>query len=172
MRRRSKAIPISGTLSLLHVRDFLSRQWRFIALVTGLAVILGVGYVAVTPSKYTAQADMIIDTKRATWTQSELTTENHPVEDPLVESEIETTKSEKVALSVINRLHLTEDPEFVGAGTGLKQRIFSLLGVSSGPQTEPSNDEMNSPCPGKAKGQSAGGSSRAQLHRADLLHVA
>jgi succinoglycan biosynthesis transport protein ExoP len=140
-----------GTLSLLHVRDFLSRQWRFIALVTGLAVILGVGYVAVTPSKYTAQADMIIDTKRATWSQSELTTENHPVEDPLVESEIETTKSEKVALSVINRLHLTEDPEFVGAGTGLKQRIFSLLGVSSGPQTEPSNDEMTRRALGRLK---------------------
>ena len=57
----------------------------------------GVAYLVVTPSRYTAQADMIIDTKRVTWTQSELATENRTVEDASVESEIETTKSEKVA---------------------------------------------------------------------------
>ncbi|TMJ53582.1 MAG: polysaccharide biosynthesis tyrosine autokinase [Alphaproteobacteria bacterium] len=134
--------PNAGTLSLTHVRDFLSRQWRFIVLVTGLALIVGVAYLAITPSRYTAQADMIIDTKRITWTQSELATENHPVEDPAVESEIETTKSEKVALTVIRQLHLNEDPEFVGTGSGLKQHIFSLLGLTSGPQSEPSNDEI------------------------------
>jgi succinoglycan biosynthesis transport protein ExoP len=134
--------PNAGTLSLTHVRDFLSRQWRFIVLVTGLALIVGVAYLAITPSRYTAQADMIIDTKRITWTQSELATENHPVEDPAVESEIETTKSEKVALTVIRQLRLNEDPEFVGTGSGLKQHIFSLLGLTSGPQPEPSNDEI------------------------------
>ena len=86
-----------GTLSLLHIRDFLSRQWRLIALVTGLAIVAGIAYLALAPRKYTAQADMIIDTKRVTWTQSELATENRTVEDASVESEIETTKSEKVA---------------------------------------------------------------------------
>ena len=64
--------PNAGTLSLLHIRDFLSRQWRLIAVVTGLAIIVGIGYLALAPRKYTAQADMIIDTKRVTWTQTEL----------------------------------------------------------------------------------------------------
>jgi exopolysaccharide transport family protein len=132
--------PNSGALSLLQVRDFLGRQWRLIVLITGLTVLLGVGYLALTPKKYTAQADMIIDTKRVTWTQSELASENRTVEDASVESEIETTKSERVATMVAHQLKLTEDPEFVGAGSGLRQRIMSLF--SSRPETEPSNDEV------------------------------
>jgi exopolysaccharide transport family protein len=132
--------PNSGALSLLQVRDFLGRQWRLIVLITGLTVLLGVGYLALTPKKYTAQADMIIDTKRVTWTQSELASENRTVEDASVESEIETTKSERVATMVARQLKLTEDPEFVGAGSGLRHRILSLF--SSRPDPAPSNDEV------------------------------
>src|SRR6266446_4972246 len=134
--------PSSGTLSMLQVRDFLGREWRLIALITGLSIVVGATYVAISPYKYTAQADMIIDTKRVTWTQTEMASENRTVEDASVESEIETTKSEKVAEAVIRRLHLTEDPEFVGAGSGLRRRIFSLFKLGSGPEQEPSNDEL------------------------------
>jgi succinoglycan biosynthesis transport protein ExoP len=52
----------SGSVSILQVRDFLGRQWRLIALVTGLSIVLGAAYIAISPSRYTAQADMIIDT--------------------------------------------------------------------------------------------------------------
>src|SRR5467141_2786090 len=134
--------PNSGTLSMLQIRDFLGREWRLIALVTGFSIILGATYIAISPSRYTAQADMIIDTKRVTWTQSEMASDNRTLEDASVESEIETTKSEKVAETVIRRLHLTEDPEFVGAGPGLRRRIFSLFKLGSGPEQEPSNDEL------------------------------
>ena len=117
----------SGTVSMLQIRDFLSRQWRLIALVTGLAIMVGAIYIAISPSKFTAQVDMVIDTKRANWTQTEMASENRPVEDASVDSEIETTKSERVASLVISRLHLIEDPEFIKAGSSLKRQIFSLL---------------------------------------------
>jgi succinoglycan biosynthesis transport protein ExoP len=132
----------AGTFPLLQVRDFLGRQWRLIALLTCLAVVIGAAYLAVTPSRYTAQADMIIDTKRVTWTQSELATENRNVEDASVESEIETTKSEKVILGVIRRLQLNEDPEFVGAGHGLKRHILSLLKLVPTVDPELSNEQV------------------------------
>ena len=133
--------PNSGTLSMLQVRDFFGRQWRLIAVVTGLSIVLGAVYIAISPSRYTAQTDMIIDTKRVTWTQTELASENRTVEDAAVESEIETTKSEKVATTVIHRLHLDQDPEFVGAGRGLTRRIFSLFN-GAGAEQEPSTDEV------------------------------
>jgi polysaccharide biosynthesis transport protein len=60
----------SGTVSMLQIRDFLSRQWRLIALVTGLAIMVGAIYIAISPSKFTAQVDMVIDTKKANWTQT------------------------------------------------------------------------------------------------------
>ncbi|HWX58073.1 polysaccharide biosynthesis tyrosine autokinase [Bradyrhizobium sp.] len=129
-------------MPLLQVRDFLGRQWRLIALMTGLAIIVGVAYLAVTPARFTAQADMVIDTKRVTWTQSELATENRNVEDAAVDSEIETTKSEKVALSVIRRLHLEDDPEFAGAGRGLKRRILALLHLVPAVDVEPSTEQV------------------------------
>src|SRR3981189_2010928 len=122
----------SGTLSMLQIRDFLGREWRLIAFVTALSTIVGSAYVAISPFRYTAQADMIIDTKRVTWTQTEMASENRQIEDAQVESEMETTKSEKVALEVIRRMNLTADPEFVGVGWGLRRRIFTLFKLTSG----------------------------------------
>ncbi|WP_035655991.1 polysaccharide biosynthesis tyrosine autokinase, partial [Bradyrhizobium sp. STM 3809] len=138
----SSSVSSSGSVSLLEVRDFFSRQWRLIFLVTLLAIGAGVAYLAVAPKRYTAQADMIIDTKRVTWNQSSLETENRSIDDAAVESEIETTKSEQVVSSVIRNLHLTEDPEFIGAGESLKQRLFGLAGLPSGPASEPTKEEL------------------------------
>ncbi len=98
-------------------------------------------YLALAPRKYTAYADMVIDTKRVTFSQSELATENRIVEDASVESEIETTKSERVAGVVAKRLNLITDPEFIGTGESLKQHIFSLF-QSSAPTPEPSKEDL------------------------------
>ena len=131
---------------LNQVRDFLSRQWRLIAIIAGLSIVLGALYILTSPTKYTAQADMIIDTKKVTWTQSELSTEKLSVEDASVESEIETTKSETVALAVIKRLHLADDPEFTGARHSILPRIFNLFRSSPNlDSSKPavSNDELS-----------------------------
>jgi polysaccharide biosynthesis transport protein len=121
----------AGAASLIQVRDFVSRQWRLIGLAIAFGGLLGAFYIAVSPTKYTAQADMIIDTKRVTWTQSEMATDSRSVEDASVESEIETTKSERVVTSVVRRLNLTADPEFVGTGQGLVRRILMIFHASS-----------------------------------------
>jgi len=133
-----------GQISLLHARDFITRQWRLIALIIGFALVLGALYIAISPIKYSAQADLLIDTKKVTWTQTEMATDNRTVEDASVESEIETTKSEKVAAMVIQRLRLTEDPEFIGAGFGFVRRILTLFHASSfdDSASEVSNEEL------------------------------
>ncbi len=118
--------PNSAAMSVLQLRAFFGREWRLIALATILSIILGVAYVASSPFRYTAHTDMIIDTKRITWVQSEMSSENRDVDDAAVESEIETTKSEKVAGLVVKRLHLTSDPEFVGSRPGLVHRVIAF----------------------------------------------
>jgi polysaccharide biosynthesis transport protein len=128
--------------SMLQLRDFISRQWRLIAAMTAFGIILGVLYLAAAPTLFTAQADMIIDTKRVSWTQTEMSSENRTVEDASVESEIETTKSEKVAMAVIRRLHLTEDPEFVGSGHGLTRHILALFHPSATPEPQLSDEDL------------------------------
>src|SRR3984893_366868 len=131
-----------GGVSLMNIRDFFTRQWRLIAIITGLCIVLGAMYVAVSPTKYTAQADMLIDTKRVSWTQSDMSTENRNVDDASVESEIETTKSEKVAMAVINRLHLTDNPEFVGNGSGILRRIFFFARSEKSIEPVASNEHL------------------------------
>lgn len=116
--------PDSGALSMLQIRDFLGRQWRLIAVITALLTVVGAAYIAISPFRYTAQADMIIDTKRVTWTQTEMASENRNIEDAAVESEIETTKSEKVVEAVIRRLGLTEDPNSSGPDRGSDAASF------------------------------------------------
>jgi polysaccharide biosynthesis transport protein len=126
---------------LLQARDFLLRQWRLIALVTALAIIVGITNLALLPSKFTASSDMIIDTKKIVWTQSEMATENRVVDDASVESEIETTMSENVTGTVARRLHLDEDPEFIGTGASLKSQLFALLKIKSAPERELTREE-------------------------------
>jgi exopolysaccharide transport family protein len=128
-------------LSLLQIRDFANRQWRLIALVASLAVLVGFAYLALAPRKYTAETDLIIDTKRVSFSQTELATENRIVEDASVESEIETTKSERVAALVAKRLQLHSDPEFIGTGESVKQRILSFFKPKA-PESEPSKEEL------------------------------
>jgi succinoglycan biosynthesis transport protein ExoP len=131
-----------GTMSMRQIRDFLGRQWRLIAIIMAIAVILAVAYIELSPAKYTAVADMVIDTKRVSWSQSEVASESQIMEDASVESEIETTKSEQVAMAVIRRLNLTDDPEFVNSGGGLIRRILSTLSFRSAPGQVETNDQL------------------------------
>jgi succinoglycan biosynthesis transport protein ExoP len=131
---------MSGALSMLQLRAFLRRQWPLISAITAFSILLGTIYVVITPNKYTARTDMIIDTKKIVWVQSEMTSENRFLDDAAVESEVETTRSEKVARAVVRRLHLTEDPEFVAAGPGLWQRLISLFRWA--PDTKPTEQQL------------------------------
>src|ERR1700753_1268267 len=118
--------PETGSLS--NLRDFLKREWRLICLITLLSIAPGGACVAFSPSRFTAQADMRIDTKKIAWKQSEeMASEVSAVDDATVESEMETTKSEKIAKMVVERLRLTEDPEFVGSGAGLWSKFTGQL---------------------------------------------
>src|ERR1700745_1119175 len=113
--------------SLLLLRDFLRREWRLIAFITTAALALGAFYVGMAPRKFTAQADMFIDTKGITSPRSENSQEHQSADDSVVESEIETTRSEKVGKAVIAQLHLTDDPEFVSSSAAIMSRLARLL---------------------------------------------
>jgi exopolysaccharide transport family protein len=127
---------------LLQVRGFLGRQWRLIALSLALSLALGSWYLSVTPARYTARLDLVIDTKRVSWSNSELSTENRIVEDASVESEIEATRSENIILSVVNRLHLDEDPEFTSISLGWRQRLLAFLKLASAAPPERSKEQI------------------------------
>lgn len=128
--------------SLLLLRDFLRREWRLITFVTVASLALGAFYVGMAPRKFTAQADMFIDTKGITSPQSENSQEHHSADDSVVESEIETTRSEKVGKAVIGQLHLIDDPEFVSSAAAITSRLARLLPLTKASEEKPSSVEL------------------------------
>lgn len=104
----------SSTEIFAFFSNFVRRQWRTLAFVTLLMTALGSVYVVTASPSFTAQATIIIDTRKAQLFQQQLISQDASINSAIVASEVEILNSENIALPVIKQLHLTEDPEFVG----------------------------------------------------------
>lgn len=89
----------------------IRQQFLTIILATVLAAALGLGYVYTTVPTYAAKATIIIDPGK-TQTQLGGMLRELPIATLEAESQIQLIKSEAVALAVIKKLNLTEDPDF------------------------------------------------------------
>jgi succinoglycan biosynthesis transport protein ExoP len=133
--------PESWKFCWFHLRSFLVRQWRLIAIIAVLAVVAGLVDLGMTPSRYTAQADLLVDNKKVGWTQSELTAEEGLVDDSSFETEIETTMSEKITALVARQLHLDDDPEFTAVESSPWDRLLALIKFDPGPGSDTTSAE-------------------------------
>jgi succinoglycan biosynthesis transport protein ExoP len=111
------------------ILGFFRRRYWVIVLATGIAIAMGFVYVLTTPSSYTSHATMIIDTKKVQLFQQQSMVNDMPMDASMVETQVEILKSETIALAVINKLHLIEEPEFVNPSGGL---VSMLLGAITG----------------------------------------
>jgi succinoglycan biosynthesis transport protein ExoP len=99
---------------------FARRQRRLLLAGPSAALLIGLLYLLVTPSQYTATTTLLIDSSSLRVLQNQ----QQPVGDiPLdtlqVGSQVEILESDNVALAVIRKLKLTDDPEFVKSDAGL-----------------------------------------------------
>jgi polysaccharide biosynthesis transport protein len=113
--------------TLEHFVSFVRRQFPVIVFVTLLGIALGAVYLLTTPPSYTAQAMLLIDSRKVNLFQQQSILGDIPIDTASVESQIEVLKSENVALSVIKDLHLAEDPEFVSSSGGLIGTIVGFI---------------------------------------------
>jgi succinoglycan biosynthesis transport protein ExoP len=93
---------------------FLRQQYGIILLMLLLTIALGVTYLAVATPSYTAVATMIIDTRKAQFLQQQPSSSDTQIDPASIESQVRVLTSDNVALAVIKKLQLTDDPEFVG----------------------------------------------------------
>jgi succinoglycan biosynthesis transport protein ExoP len=109
---------------------FLRRQYLVVLL--ALAVMLGlcIAYVMTAPPGYTAEAKLLIDTRKLQLLQQQQASAGEMAPDTAwIDSQVEILESENVALSVIKQLHLNDDPEFTNPRAGL---IWSVIGFAMG----------------------------------------
>ena len=121
-----EALP-SPSETFQSVLAFVRRQYRVIVFATAITMAIGLVYVFTTPPSFTAKTALLIDNKKVQLFQQQSMFNDLPIDSSSVESQVEILKSESIALAVIKRLHLTEDPEFVSPGGGLVGTLLDLV---------------------------------------------
>jgi len=82
-----------------------------------LGLALGGIFFAKTPPKYIATATLLVDTRKMELVQQPAVYNDMSIQSMgAMESQVELLKSDEVALNVIRKLNLSEDPRFIGGG--------------------------------------------------------
>jgi len=119
---QSRAAP-GNVLSLADMIDVLRRRWGTFLFAIALALAAGGFYMTVARPSYSATAQVLIDTKRSDAPGAQFAV----VDTAVVESQIETIKTDKIAVAVIKKLALDEDPEFIVPGRAM--RFLAMVGL-------------------------------------------
>jgi polysaccharide biosynthesis transport protein len=104
------------------------RQWKVLAASMAAILFLAVIYFALATKKYTGTTNVLIDTRIFGTSAPNDEQAGLIVSDTALDSQVEIINSQKVALTVINKLDLLNDPEFVRPS--LFAKILSLIGLS------------------------------------------
>ena len=121
----------------------IRRQLPIFLVVIPCAVALGLLYLLTTPATYTAVARMVIDSRKVpAFQQQQQALGNDIVDAAAVATQVEILTSDNVSLAVIKDLKLTEDPEFVGKGSGLLGALFGLVSKTFDLETAVSDFEL------------------------------
>ena len=125
------------------VVGFIRRQFLVVISVLPLTLGLAAAYLYTTPRLYSAQASILINTgKVQVFKQSILG--DDPVNMAMVDSLTEVLKSDSFALSIINKLRLDQDPEFVGSPGFITQAANRILHPFAGNKPKSDTDFINS----------------------------
>jgi polysaccharide biosynthesis transport protein len=109
--------PPSTSAAIEQLMQFVRRQKRVLIAGPAIAILLALAYLLVTPSLYTATATLLIDSSPLQVLQNQQQPQaDVPLDTIQVGSQVEILESDNVALAVIRKLKLTEDPEFVRGG--------------------------------------------------------
>jgi succinoglycan biosynthesis transport protein ExoP len=109
---------VAESVSLRSVTARLMRGAATIGTFGVLAAVAAVGYLALIPPRYEAQTEILLDPRRLQVVQNDVTPRSESNESAisLVESQLRVVQSEHVLRTVVERLRLDADPEFVGGG--------------------------------------------------------
>jgi succinoglycan biosynthesis transport protein ExoP len=121
----------SGQLSLGQgiddVLGLLRRNLLIIVCTTLMGIALGVAYVVYAPPLYSANAQIILDSRRLQVYQQQPVLTDPPMDIASVESQMQILQSKAIALLVVRNLKLANDPTFIEQSQGVMGWLFGLL---------------------------------------------
>ncbi|MEJ0095900.1 MAG: polysaccharide biosynthesis tyrosine autokinase [Methylocella sp.] len=123
----------------------IRRQLPIVSVIIFCCLALAALYLFITPPKFTATGSMVIDTRKVQILQQQQSVLGDvQIDASTVQTQVEVLKSENVALSVIRKLHLIDDPEFVPPANGPTKGLFSFLfpSATSRPMSESEREQI------------------------------
>jgi len=125
---QSAADDLSASATFMAARATVERQWPTMLYVVLLVFALAAIYFFTAQPKYTATAELYVDTHKIQLLQQQQTLGiDAPVDSSLIDSQVEILKSENIAQAVIKDLHLLDDPEFTGPAGGLVGAVAAFV---------------------------------------------
>src|SRR5258707_10046193 len=122
------------TVDLREMARILHRRWMVVAAAPLSLIILALFYVLTATTLYTATSTVLVDPRRTTAiesNQSAMSMSNFGTDDATIESETLLIQSIAILQRVVEKLKLTEDPEFIPT-PGTLDPIKRLFSSSSG----------------------------------------
>ncbi len=95
------------------------RQWRVVALCIAVFVALGIGYLITAVPRYTARTSVLIDRGNRQVVEQLSTIGGVLDDEASVLSQVELLRSETIGLSAVDKLKLSDDPEFMAGRRSL-----------------------------------------------------
>lgn len=119
-----------GKVDLRGFFGILRERLPLIVITTAAALLFALVYLGVATRIYTGATSLLIDTRTKSAVgdpNTGLAVSNDAV---LVESQVRLISSDAVLRRVVDAQNLVHDPEFTPDGTGLRARLFALLGIA------------------------------------------
>lgn len=88
------------------------RQWKVVATVAAFGLVLGVMYTLTATPQYTAVTSLLIDQNNRQIVDQQLSESGVTADETYVLSQVEILSSQKIALSVVDKLDLLNNPNF------------------------------------------------------------
>lgn len=133
---------LSERLDLRRLAVAFRRRLRLFAAVALAVFLSAVLFTLQATPKYTASANVILDTRKENVSNVEQVLSGLPTDSSAVDTEVEVLKSRQLAERVVKALNLEQDPEFASSlrkPTGLKglaRNLASSLGIKSPSQVK------------------------------------
>ncbi len=126
--------------TLLGAVRVVRRQLPIVSVIMFCSIALAALYLFTTPPRFTAKGTMVIDTRKLQLLQQQSVLGDVQIDASTVQTQVEVLKSDNIGLAVIRKLHLVDDPEFVGPSTGLVSTIFKFLPSFSSRKEAPKSE--------------------------------
>jgi succinoglycan biosynthesis transport protein ExoP len=132
-------------VDLRSVLRFLRRHIRLICVTALVCGLVGAAYLKLTPKLYTANAKVLIDTRKLDLFRAQAVIEDPTINTAAVESQIQILKSDEVARRVVEhpKLGLLQTEEFGGQQTTARQIVLSVRQLWGGSPVDTPEETMS-----------------------------